>query len=182
MVDIILEALCIFIFGEIIYLCAFSSANKHVKKYEGWTAIVFGLSLIFLAMILDITDKFPQLDGVIVVNKFPSQAFSEKFFCYLVGFIMLSFGFRRWLTAVEKLEKDRVKLVLSHQFIEEKYINIKTLHGIVPICSYCKDIRDGEGCWKRVEEYVADHTHAEFSHGICPPCMEKHHQNEIEHL
>jgi hypothetical protein len=51
--------------------------------------------------------------------------------------------------------------------------HIKTLRGIVPICANCKKIRDDQGYWKQVEEYVRDHSEAEFSHGICPACMEK---------
>lgn len=50
---------------------------------------------------------------------------------------------------------------------------IKTLRGIVPICSSCKKIRDDEGYWQQVEVYVRNHTEAEFSHGICPSCMER---------
>jgi len=50
---------------------------------------------------------------------------------------------------------------------------IKTLRGIVPICGHCKQIRDDEGYWHQLEVYVRDHTEAEFSHGICPKCMEK---------
>ncbi len=51
---------------------------------------------------------------------------------------------------------------------------IETLKGIVPICSFCKQIRDDKGYWNQVEEYVSKHTDAEFSHGVCPHCMEKH--------
>lgn len=52
---------------------------------------------------------------------------------------------------------------------------IKTLHGILPICSFCKHIRnDQEGCWQRLEEYVRNHSEAEFSHSLCPTCMKKH--------
>ena len=50
---------------------------------------------------------------------------------------------------------------------------IRTLRGIVPICANCKKIRNDEGFWQQVEVYVRDHTEAEFSHGICPECMEK---------
>jgi len=50
---------------------------------------------------------------------------------------------------------------------------IETLRGIVPICSYCKQIRDDEGYWNQVEAYVEKHTEAEFSHGICPSCLKE---------
>lgn len=49
--------------------------------------------------------------------------------------------------------------------------HIKTLKGIIPICSGCKKIRDDRGYWTQVEEYVRDHTEAEFSHGLCPECL-----------
>lgn len=65
----------------------------------------------------------------------------------------------------------------------QKALNeVKTLQGIIPICSYCKKIRDDEGYWKQVEEYVAQHTKARFSHGICPKCMAHHHAEELEEL
>jgi PAS domain S-box-containing protein len=50
---------------------------------------------------------------------------------------------------------------------------IKQLRGFLPICAYCKKIRDDEGYWNQLEKYVSDHTEAKFSHGICPVCFEK---------
>ena len=47
---------------------------------------------------------------------------------------------------------------------------VRRLSGILPICSYCKKIRDDHDYWKRVEEYITDHSEAQFSHGICPEC------------
>ena len=68
--------------------------------------------------------------------------------------------------AEEVLEEERRQLQLA---LEE----VRTLRGIVPICSYCKKIRDDEGYWSQVEQYVSDHTEAQFSHAICPVCFEK---------
>ena len=51
---------------------------------------------------------------------------------------------------------------------------IDTLRGIVPICSYCKEIRDDKGYWNQVEAYVSRYTEAQFSHSICPKCLKKH--------
>lgn len=51
--------------------------------------------------------------------------------------------------------------------------HIKTLRGILPICMGCKKIRDDQGYWSEVEVYVRDHTEADFSHGLCPVCMDK---------
>ncbi len=51
---------------------------------------------------------------------------------------------------------------------------IRTLRGILPICSFCKKIKDDTGYWNRLEAYVTERSHAEFSHGICPECAQKH--------
>jgi phosphoserine phosphatase RsbU/P len=52
-------------------------------------------------------------------------------------------------------------------------MEIKTLHGIIPICTCCKKIRDDQGFWTQVEVYVRNHSEAEFSHSLCPGCMKK---------
>jgi hypothetical protein len=50
---------------------------------------------------------------------------------------------------------------------------IKTLQGIIPICAYCKNIRNDGGQWDKLEKYIHNHSNAQFSHGICPDCYEK---------
>ena len=52
--------------------------------------------------------------------------------------------------------------------------NVKTLTGLLPICSGCKKIRNDEGYWNQVEVYIAKHTDASFTHGFCPECGEKY--------
>lgn len=55
--------------------------------------------------------------------------------------------------------------------LEQRLSEIKTLRGLLPICSYCKKIRDDKGYWNQIEGYVTEHSEALFSHGICPACM-----------
>ena len=50
---------------------------------------------------------------------------------------------------------------------------MKTLQGIIPICSYCNNIRDEKGLWNQLEAYIHNHSDAQFSHSICPECYEK---------
>lgn len=50
---------------------------------------------------------------------------------------------------------------------------VKTIQGILPICGYCKKIRDDDGAWTQIEHYIAEHSDAEFSHGICHDCYQK---------
>ncbi len=52
---------------------------------------------------------------------------------------------------------------------------VKQLRGILPICMYCKQIRNDEGAWVRLEQYIQSHSEAEFSHGVCPDCFREHH-------
>jgi DNA-binding response OmpR family regulator len=56
--------------------------------------------------------------------------------------------------------------------LEAALANVRTLTGLIPMCSYCKSIRDDSDYWHRVEEYVTEHSDAEFSHGICPKCLD----------
>lgn len=57
---------------------------------------------------------------------------------------------------------------------------VKELRGILPICSYCKNIRDDKNYWETVEGYITRHSDASFSHGICPACFEKHVRPQLE--
>ena len=47
---------------------------------------------------------------------------------------------------------------------------VKTLHGMLPICAQCKKVRDDKGYWNQIETYISKYTHAKFSHGYCPSC------------
>jgi GAF domain-containing protein len=57
--------------------------------------------------------------------------------------------------------------------LAEALEKVKTLSGLLPICAWCKRIRDDKGYWSQVEAYVHEHTGADFTHGICPECLEK---------
>lgn len=57
--------------------------------------------------------------------------------------------------------------------LEEAMSRIKTLQGLLPICAWCKKVRDEKDYWQRVETYVASHTEARFTHSICPECKQK---------
>ncbi len=57
--------------------------------------------------------------------------------------------------------------------LEEALARVRQLRGLLPICSYCKKIRDDQNYWQQVEQYVSTHTEVQFSHGICPDCYSK---------
>ena len=68
-----------------------------------------------------------------------------------------------------------MQLSLAHRVeeLEHALAHIKTLRGLLPICAWCKKIRDDGNYWRQVEDYVAHHTDARFTHGICPSCEER---------
>lgn len=72
---------------------------------------------------------------------------------------------------LDKKEREQQELIKT---LQDAVFEIKTLQGIVPICSFCKKIRDDKGFWSQVEAYVSLHTEAQFSHGVCPDCQEEH--------
>lgn len=95
--------------------------------------------------------------------------------------------FRDLNTANKNLEKE-IETRTKNQLEKERLIDdlntaldeIKTLKGILPICMHCKNIRDDRGYWSQIEQYIFEHSEAEFSHGICPDCLAKHYP-EVEY-
>lgn len=75
----------------------------------------------------------------------------------------------------ELLQREEIEKVLRNEKIklEKALSDVKTLSGMLPICSSCKKVRDDRGYWNQIEQYIQDHSSAEFSHSICPSCAEK---------
>jgi DNA-binding NarL/FixJ family response regulator len=78
--------------------------------------------------------------------------------------------------AIERKEAERERERLISE-LSEALTQVRTLSGLLPICSSCRRIRNDEGYWEQLEEYVQEHTDADFSHGICPECMAKLYPN-----
>lgn len=74
------------------------------------------------------------------------------------------------ITSLKAAELERESLINK---LEKSLQEIKTLKGLIPICSYCKVIRNEEGTWEKLESYLSNHSDAQFSHGTCPECLEK---------
>lgn len=100
--------------------------------------------------------SFVVLSAFISMNR-------NLFFGFLVGFqVLAAFGMVALL--IDRLRSET----------EKAEYQVRQLEGILPICSYCKNIRDEKNQWRRLEEYIEDRSKAEFSHGICPECFAKH--------
>lgn len=92
------------------------------------------------------------------------------------GYIVKPFKERDLNIAIEfalyksRVEAERKSLVLKLQTALEQ---VKTLSGFLPICASCKKIRDDKGFWTQIEQYIKEHSDAEFTHSVCPECAPK---------
>lgn len=86
------------------------------------------------------------------------------------GKVIGASSIERDITERKRVEAERLNLI---QELTEALAKIKTLKGLLPICASCKKIRDDRGYWEKVELYISKHTEAEFTHGICPDCLQR---------
>jgi CHASE3 domain sensor protein len=77
---------------------------------------------------------------------------------------------RREMARRRRMEIEREKLIAE---LQRTLAEVKTLSGLIPICAWCKSVRNDHGYWQTVEQYVHSHSDASFSHSICPSCQEK---------
>jgi DNA-binding response OmpR family regulator len=73
-------------------------------------------------------------------------------------------------------------LIERFQELEDALKRVKQLQGLLPICSYCKKIRNDRNYWEQVDAYITSHSEAQFSHGVCPDCYEIHLKPQLERL
>jgi DNA-binding response OmpR family regulator len=79
------------------------------------------------------------------------------------------------------VQLQKALLERNHE-LEDALKRVKQLQGLLPICSYCKKIRNDRNYWEQVDAYVASHSEAQFSHGVCPDCFEVHLRPQLERL
>ncbi len=109
-------------------------------------------------------ESFMKKDGTIFPVAVHSSPLREA------GQVIASVTSFQDISARKQLEAERDKLITD---LQTALADIRTLHGIVPICASCKKIRDDEGAWHQLEAYISAHTDARFSHGICKECALK---------
>ncbi len=133
----------------------------------------------FLKIVRDVfteiyqTGKPSQKYHAIYINKNGEKHFSEASGSLMRNAGGEPVGFRGIVRNIDdrkKAEEEREKLIAELQLALSK---IETLSGLLPICAYCKKIRDDAGYWNQIESYITEHSKAEFSHGICPDCLQK---------
>ena len=95
--------------------------------------------------------------------------------------VVSAYGFFTGLTELvdtideqkSKIEIRTAELTQANQELEAAMKDLRTLSGLLPICSSCKKIRDDQGYWQQVEHYLQRHSQATFTHGLCPDCIRK---------
>ena len=116
------------------------------------------IPVIFISALAELNDKVRafSLGGVDYITK----PFQDK---EVLARVKTHLANRRLQQRLEK-ENDTLQKALDE---------IKTLQEIIPICAWCKMIRDDEGFWQQVEDYFFERSDVKFSHGMCPDCLEK---------
>jgi hypothetical protein len=121
-----------------------------------------------------------ELSGILVIlDDKPIR--DVDFYSAAIDFLSMRLGtelYRHYSEErLKRLVAERtMELEESNQKLQNALSEIKTLQGIIPICSKCKKIRDDQGFWQQVESYVTKHSQATFSHAICPECLEEYYR------
>ena len=115
----------------------------------------------------DITNRKQSLDSLLLRSSSFLFAIASGL---LIGVIIILFKASHATIKQKQMEEERERLIIE---LQDALAKVKTLKGMLPICSVCKKIRDDKGYWNQIEAYIRAHSGAEFSHGICPDCAKK---------
>lgn len=143
--------------------------NRFPKK-ETTQTLVAELGVIFFIslVVFILAARYDILERLVAILRQYEAWEADELICVSIFLVvaLAIFSLRRW-TAYRDAN---AVLIERNDELQKALIQIKELKGIIPICSVCKMIRDDEGFWHQVESYIESHTHAEFTHGICPDC------------
>ncbi len=142
-------------------------ANRKIYNQGLNTLLYFNLSAVVIGFIFIISTMLLMEKSVLA----PLFVLIEN-----VGKIGKNGGLSQRIAVSSKNELGKLEFSINRMLdrIQAAHDKIQTLEGLIPICSYCKKIRDDAGFWQKVDRYIQDRTHAQFSHGICPECAKEH--------
>jgi CheY-like chemotaxis protein len=122
----------------------------------------------------NIFEKFGQTDNLVFLRKPFDHTEVRQLASALTNKWNYAAISRLKMEELEKMVQEKTRtLAETVKNLQDALANIKTLKGLLPICASCKKIRNDKGFWDHVETYVAEHSDANFSHGICPACIDK---------
>ncbi len=137
--------------------------NKEFERVSGYSAAEIQDDPQVLELLMPVKTDDAALDTATQAEwKFFSNDGSEKTIAWsnISGYFPI-LGWKSWKVGLDITE------------LKQTIARVHTLSGLLPICANCKKIRDDKGYWNRLEAYIQDHSEAEFTHGICPECIEK---------
>jgi phosphoserine phosphatase RsbU/P len=131
----------------------------------------------------------PEVDGLRLCRLIRGR--QQKKYTYIILITVMS-GKTSYLEGIESGADDfltkpydpdvlRARLRVAERLLDLRH-EIQQLRGLLPICQYCKKIRDDGNLWTQIEAYISDHSDADFSHGICPECEEIHIRPQLEEM
>lgn len=82
--------------------------------------------------------------------------------------------YEKVLFEFKEVIETHLSLLEMNEQLKTALAEVRTLQGMLPICMFCKNIRDDKGYWNRIESYVQERSEAVFSHSICPKCAKEH--------
>ncbi len=131
----------------------------------------------------------PGMDGIELTKLVRSE--NRQKYTYIIMLTSLE-GKGRYLEGMEAGADDFInkpfdkETLAARLRVAERILNlqaeVKQLEGLLPICAYCKKIKDDGNQWQHMESYISRRTEANFSHGICPECYEKHMLPQLQML
>jgi len=83
---------------------------------------------------------------------------------------------------LSRLKGDMIREMKLNAELQAALAEVHQLSGLLPICAWCKRIRDDDGNWQQIESYITVHSEADFTHGICPDCAQKHQRQTLRNL
>jgi hypothetical protein len=100
---------------------------------------------------------------------------SDRYWDLVSGFLLsVVAGILILLVVLTSYDAERKQQAALNQELKRSLDEIRTLQGLLPICSWCKKVRDDEGLWTQVEQYLSERTDLSFTHGMCPTCAHEH--------
>ena len=112
--------------------------------------------------------------------EFPQLIHGELRWCLLTHRPLPAGGCVRTFTDITDRKRVASDLDDHVRRLERALAEVRELQSILPICMYCKKVRDDENYWSQIDQYLAKNTGTRFSHGICPDCLRTHHPDQCE--
>ena len=89
-----------------------------------------------------------------------------------MAYVILAFLAVRLRSVTEDVLKSKAAMAVANEMLQSALDEVRELRGFLPICAWCKDVRDISGSWEKIESYIARHSRATFTHGLCPKCLQ----------